>query len=156
MGAIAFLGYSCEKESDFPPEPVITDIRFDYDEYHLIVEFTDGDGDFGITQGDPNFPDSVDGEPNPFYRNMWIDCYQLIDGEWFLTDPPDALGYIVPDLTPQGQSKQLQVEITNDLSEELPFVTFVESDTIKFVVTLVDRAKNISEPAETEALYIPL
>jgi hypothetical protein len=58
MGAIAFLGYSCEKESDFPPEPVITDINFDLDKYHLIVEFTDGDGDFGITQGDPNFPDS--------------------------------------------------------------------------------------------------
>lgn len=156
MGAIAFLGYSCEKESDFAVEPIITDLSFDLEKQHLIVEFTDGDGDFGITSGDPNFPDSINGEPNPYYRNLWIDCYELIDGEWLLTDPPNDLGYIVPDLTPQGQSKQLQVVITNDLSTELPFTVFVESDTIKFRVTLVDRAKHESLPEETEALYIPL
>lgn len=123
----------------------------------MIIDFTDGDGDFGITPGDPDFPEYIepigpDSTKNPYYHNLWIDYYEMHDGEWELIEPNNSFNFIVPDLTPQGQTKQLEVTITNDLSFDLPYSD--KSDTIKFSVVLVDRAKNHSLKEETDLLVI--
>lgn len=151
---------SCEKASDFPDEPVITRVAFDESEKDLIIEFTDGDGDFGIGENSTDFPFYLDDdstEINPYYYNLWIDYYELRDSEWVQVVPKNEFGfyYRVPDLTPAGQNKQLEVIFTNDMSAELPY-PFAESDSIKFRITLVDRAKNLSVPEETEAIHMPL
>ncbi len=147
---------SCNEKNDWPDEPVITNLSFDLAQKLLIIDFTDGDGDFGISPGDPDFPEFLDPDsliPNPYYYNLWIDYYELRDGEWVYVEPLGTFNFIVPDLTPQGQTKQLEVTITNDMSFELPY-GLAESDSIKFEVVLVDRAKNESLPEETELLVI--
>lgn len=149
----------CERESDLPDEPVITRVEFDESEKDLIIEFTDGDGDFGIGENNTDFPFYLDDdstEVNPYYYNLWIDYFELRESEWVLVVPKSEFGfyYRVPDLTPEGQNKQLEVIFTNDMSAELPY-PFAESDSIKFRVTLVDRAKNLSVPEETEPIHMP-
>ncbi len=150
---------NCERGDEFPNEPVITAIDFDDANSDLIIEFTDGDGDYGIEAEDPDFPYYLDDdstEVNPYYFNLWIDYYELRDGEWVFVEPKSEAGFNfrVPNLTPDGQNKQLEVIFTNDMSTELPYL-LAESDTIKFRVTLVDRAKNESVPEETSAIYMP-
>ncbi len=148
---------SCDRSDGFPDEPVITKLEFDTDIRSMVIEFTDGDGDFGIDGDDPDFPQYLDPdstELNPYYTNLWIDYYEKQEGEWVLVEPENTFNFRVPVLTPTGQNKQLEVVITNDLSADIPYPT-AESDTIKFIVTLVDRAKNESIPAETGELFVP-
>ncbi|HKL03488.1 MAG TPA: hypothetical protein VJ911_07415, partial [Cryomorphaceae bacterium] len=73
---------SCDRGNDLPDEPVITKIDFDEASEELIVEFTDGDGDYGLDDEDPDFPlylDDDSTEINPYYYNLWIDYYELRD-----------------------------------------------------------------------------
>ena len=154
---IAVFVMSCENVKDFPDEPVIGSLVFDSLSKSLIIHFTDGDGDFGIEGNDPPFQEFLDPDstiPNPYYYNLWVDYYEMRDGEWEIIYTPSTFNYRVPVLTSEGQNKQLDVKITYDMSFDLPLPT-AQSDTIKFNVTLVDRAKNQSIPKETPAIIFP-
>ncbi len=154
LGGIVF---SCDRSDGFPDEPVITNLEFDTEVRSMVIEFTDGDGDFGIDADDTDFPQFLDPDStilNPYYYNLWIDYFEKQEGEWVLIEPKNSFNFRVPVLTPTGQNKQLEVVITNDLSADIPY-PLAESDTIKFVVTLVDRSKNESIPEETLELYVP-
>lgn len=157
LGALVILS-ACNDKNDFPNEPVITKIDFDLVNTYLIVDFTDGDGDFGISPDDPDFPFYLDSDstiPNPYYYNLWIDYFEKREGKWVLIEPENTFNFRVKVLTPEGQNKQLEVRITNDLSTEIPYL-FAESDTVKFGVTLVDRSLNESVTEETAELVIPV
>ena len=157
---IVFVGAfasSCERDKDFPDEPVITSLEFDSLNKALIVTFTDGDGDFGIDNDAPPFNGWLDADStirNPYYYNLWLDYYEKREGEWVLVETPSTFNYRVPVLTPVGQNKQLDVKITYDMSFELPFEN-AESDTIKFRVTLVDRSLKESVPEQTGEIIFP-
>lgn len=153
---MAIFIVSCENVKDFPDEPVINSLVFDSLSQSMIIKFTDGDGDFGIDNDNPPFQEFLDPDstmPNPYYYNLWVDYYEKRDGEWELIHTPSTFNYRVPVLTPEGQNKQLDVKITYDMSFDLPLPT-AESDTIKFNVTLVDRAKNESLPKETGTIVL--
>ncbi len=159
IAALTCLGLfaACDDGNTFPDEPVINSLSWDNSLEHLIVEFTDGDGDFGIDGEDSRFPLYVNGDSsmvNPYYYNLWIDYFEKQDGEWVLIEPENTFSFRVPVLTPDGQNKQLDVLITNDLSTEIPYL-LSESDTIKFRVTMVDRALRESVPMETEVIIAP-
>ena len=156
--AIGFAGFflSCDRSKDFPDEPVINSLRFDSVEKDLIINFTDGDGDFGIDSDAPPFQEFLDPDstiPNPYYYNLWLDYYEKRDGVWELIETPSTFNFRVPVLTPDGQNKQLDVKITYDMSFDLPLPN-AQSDTIKFNVTLVDREKRESIPVETEEIVL--
>lgn len=153
---IGVVVMACNRAEELPVEPVITSLSFDTQSEALKLEFTDGDGDFGIgpDYDEPPFLDPDSTIVNPYYTNLWIDYYEKREGEWVLVETPDSFNFRVPVLTPEGQNKQLEVKITYDMSFELPFPT-AQSDTIKFRVTLVDRARHESVPKETEAIYLP-
>lgn len=151
--AVLFAGFisSCDSSKDFPDEPVINSLEFDSVNKALIINFTDGDGDFGIDNDAPPFQQYLDADstiPNPYYYNLWLDYYEKRNGEWVLVETPSTFNFRIPVLTPAGQNKQLDVKITYDMDFDLPLPN-AESDTIKFGVTLVDRAKNQSIPKET-------
>lgn len=157
VAALTVFSVSCENSKDFPDEPVINSLDFDSLSKSLIIHFTDGDGDFGIDSEEPPFNQWLDDDStvaNPYYYNLWVDYYELRDGNWEIIHTPSTFNYRVPVLTPAGQNKQLDVKITYDMSFELPLQT-AESDTIKFNVTLVDRSKNESIPKETSAIVFP-
>lgn len=152
--ALLFMA-ACSDKNDWPDEPVINSLTFDEEAQMMFIDFTDGDGDFGITPGDPDFPEFLDPDstmPNPYYHNLWVDYYELHDDEWELIELENTFNFIVPDLTPQGQTKQLEVTITYDMSFDLPYSA--DSDSVKFSVVLVDRAKHESLPVETGLLVI--
>lgn len=151
------VAFGCNRENEFPDEPVITNIDFNVADTLLVIEFTDGDGDFGLDADDPDFPFYVDSpEVNPYYTNLWIDYYEKIKGEWVLVVPENELGFNfrVPVLTPSGQNKQLEVIITNAMEGEVPYL-FAESDTFRLDVRIVDRSLNISNTESTEEIVMP-
>ncbi len=156
---LVILATSCNDKNDFPDKPEIISINFEAVPSNLVVEFTDGDGDFGLGDQDlADFPPYLDNDStqrNPFFYNYWLDLFELLDGEWVQIEPAEGSTFNarIKVLTPEGQNKQLEVKITNDLSLELP--SLVQSDTVKFRVTLVDRARNQSVPRETEPIYLP-
>lgn len=153
---VIFIGgmVSCINDKDFPDEPVIVSLEFDTLSKALIITFTDGDGDFGIENGDPRFSEFLDEDStvfNPYYHNLWIDYYEKREGDWVLVQPPNTFNFRVPYLTPEGQNKQLEVKITYEMKDDVPLPT-AQSDTIKFGVVLIDRSKNHSLPKETSAI----
>ncbi len=159
FGIVLIAGFSaaCTRAKDLPVEPVINSLSFDAQTKQMVVDFSDGDGDFGISPTDPDFPEYLDSDStqrNPYYYNLWIDYFEKREGEWVRVETPGSFNFRIPVLTPEGQNKQLEVTVTNDLSFDLPLPT-AESDTIKFKVTLVDRAKHESVPEETDAIYLP-
>ena len=156
---ILILGTGCLKNDEFPDEPVITSVEFVVDDTLLVVEFTDGDGDFGIDGDDPDFPlylDADSTELNPYYNNLWIDYYEKVDGEWLFVDPENEQGFNfrIPVLTPSGQNKQLEVVITNAMEGEVPYL-LSEADTFRLDIQLVDRSLKESEIVSTGEIVMP-
>jgi len=159
---------SCEKEEDLPDEPIINTIDFTKADTSLVIKFTDGDGNFGLSQGDTlppfQFYEDDDGTiRNRYYYNYWLDIYVKRSGQFVLFEPineENGFDFRIPEITPQGQNKQLRVTVTNDLSLELK--DLIESsandiflgDTVKFSLVLVDRDLNESETKETQEIVL--
>lgn len=159
---IASFLVSCVERDKLPDEPVINSIEYLEDTRQLVVTFTDGDGNFGLHDNETQPPyqpylDTVSMEPNPYHYNYWLDYYKKDEnGQWLLVELPGNANFRIPFLTPEGQDKQLRVKITNDLGTEIPLPPFiVEGDTMKFAVTLIDRALNHSNVAETPPFIAP-
>lgn len=155
-----FLLSACNDEDELPDEPVINEISYDSNSKELLINFTDGDGNFGLADSDTlppyqAFEDTVAGTENPFHHNLWLDTYVKRNGEFELLDFPGTLDFRVPVLTPAGQNKQLRVRISYDVGVDLNDFAIVSDnfnygDTVKFNVILVDRDLNQSNMAETE------
>lgn len=139
---------------------MINEIWFDNDAEALNIRFTDGDGDFGLAPGDTMPPFQLfnpDSTPNYFHFNMHIEILYRLDGAWELVElTENALGFVsrIPNLTPQGQSKQLRVLVTRDFKNDHSDLV-VENllqpglDTVKYRAVLIDRALNTSLEAES-------
>jgi hypothetical protein len=152
--------HSCESETELPDEPVINTIEFKKADTTLVINFTDGDGNFGLRQGDTLPPFQADEDEggnatNRFHYNYWMDIYVKREGDFILFDPVGTLDFRIPVITPQGQNKQLRVEVSNSLGTELGALIGSQSndiflgDTVKFSVTLVDQDLNVSNTIET-------
>ncbi len=166
MFLLPLLLVACRDDDELPDEPVINEISYDMASDDLKVRFTDGDGDFGLTDDmiDPPFQAlNKDSTSNFFHYNLHVEPFIKQGGEFIpASTNPLALGYRyrIPDLTPQGQNKQLRVLVTVDFSEGIKEVRSLfapdsasaatHTDTIQFKVTLVDRALNVSQPAYTQ------
>lgn len=145
---------SCVREKNFPPQPSIefmTYLKYGIDSADCFISFKDGDGDIGIYKGDTISPDNLtfkylykgtDGEFHPF---------DLID----TTAAMDTLfySYRVPNITPDGQYKALDGEIKAKLRVAPIYVP--GHTTVKFEITLYDRAGNRSNTVSTNEISLP-
>lgn len=150
---LAVLGLSaCLKTEKFPMEPKITLKSFDQlgDSARLTIEFTDGDGDIGLGQSDTNPPYDLDGG---YYHNLRLDYDSLNNGTWVPVTFALPLYYRVPVITPTGQNKALQGEISVKLAP-YPTIPGTEGDTVRYRVKLIDRALHISNEVATEAIIV--
>lgn len=147
----------CGDDDTLPDEPKINEIWFEKETNELKIRFTDGDGDFGLEpdQTDPPFNQlNADSTDNFYYHNLHVDVFFKEDGAWLPVPlEVDAPGfkYRIPDLTPEGQSKQLRVLVTVDFSnanDEI-FNISPELDTLRYSAILIDRALNESEIVNT-------
>lgn len=141
---------SCRPDEEYPDEPQITYDGFQTfgsDSAHLFIDFTDGNGDVGLTQADT---------AEPYLYNVFLTYSELQNGEWidFLFDDI-GYNYRIPDLNPEGSDKPLTGEIKVTL---IPFFNggpTAISDTFRWSGYMMDRALNESNIIETPAFIKP-
>ena len=158
--AALFVVAACNNDDDLPDEPVINSVDYLEAEKDLVINFTDGDGNFGLPADliDPPFQaweDSADGIINKNHNNLWLDVYVKESGTFQLLETPNPYGFDfrIPFLTPAGQNKQLKVTATYnliDLADVAEVGVLEYGDTLKFNVTIIDRDLNISSTVVSE------
>ena len=149
----AWLLHSCLKPATFPIEPAIKYESFSatQDSGLLVISFTDGDGDIGLTEADT----TGDFAPSSIYHhNLFIEYYEKDDALGWVRGK-DISGsditflYRIPYLTPNGNNKALKgnIEVTIEPSYYNPLSS--QSDTIMYKIKLVDRNLNESNVVES-------
>jgi hypothetical protein len=157
-GAIGLLFLSlsgCKPEKQLPPEPVIEFKSFTQfgDSASLVISFTDGDGDIGLSDAF-NQPPFDTG--STYYHNLFLEYDTLENGAWRRVAFQLPLYYRIPVITPTGQNKTLEGEIAVAL-KPWPLITYSAgwpADTVRFTVILVDRALNVSNAVESPQVRI--
>lgn len=154
---------ACKKFEEFPIEPVIV-----YEDFVLLLNtqsgitergvikfnYTDGDGDLGLSPWDTLFPFHREGD---YYYNMIIRYFEQQNGEFVEvpivvwnneTQQYDTLTFNsrFPVLTPYGGNMNIK-----GLFQDTVFVynPLSEYDTIMFKVSIYDRALHLSNEIET-------
>jgi len=159
IGIVSFFFSSCLKPVTYPVEPEITftDFVASGDSGLLSFSFTDGDGDIGLTDNDtldPYTPGTY------FYYNLYLEYYEMMDGEWvqgtadpngnnFPTADSIVFAYRIENITPTGQNKALKGDVDILLEPSYYNHNSNHSDSIKYKITFIDRALNISNTIET-------
>ncbi|MBK8341523.1 MAG: hypothetical protein IPK99_16790 [Flavobacteriales bacterium] len=153
VGVAMVLG-ACLKTDEFPEEPIIGFKEFKTfgDSAALTITFTDGDGDIGLGQGDtlPPF------DTMPFVFNLFVEYEELQNGVWvpFTGFTFPFLHQRVPLITPTGQNKTLEGEITYRFTD-WPTIPNTPWDTVRYTVKLVDRALHESNTVRTDEIILP-
>ncbi len=155
---------SCIKVETFPPEPVIKFKEFkvypNSDSAAVVLTFQDGDGDIGLDVADTFAPYN---SSSYFYYNAYLEYYELMNGVWVkgTADPngnnfPTADTIVfknrLPNITPIGQNKALKGEVILTLEPFYYNPVSNYSDSIKYKITIIDRALNISNTIETDVI----
>jgi hypothetical protein len=138
----------CKKKDKYPPEPEITFKSFEKfgaDSAQLIISFTDGDGDIGLTQADT---------AEPFLFNFYTTYYQKKNGVFSEKILPIPLNFRIPLLNTGKKSKSLEGDILITFLKPY-FAPTTTSDTIKYKVYIKDRAQNESNRVETNEIVVP-
>lgn len=143
----------CRKTEDFPVEPRIEYKSFGIfgDSASLTISFTDGDGDVGLDDYD-NLPpfDTA----SPYYFNLFLDYFELRQGVWHEVEFDIPMRYRIPRITPTGQNKVLEGDLSVAI-DPLPLFTTGLSDTIRYKVHMIDRALHVSNTVESEVIVLP-
>lgn len=154
--AFIFSITSCIQFQKFPPEPIIEFVSFYKiptttgidDQGTLTISFTDGDGDVGLDedQTEPPFDTS-----SIYYYNIFIKYFEKQNGEYVEVELTPSNNGRFPNLTPEGEQKALQGDISVDLYINNPLSAF---DTIRYEVYIVDRALNHSDTITTPDIIV--
>jgi hypothetical protein len=142
--AFILISAGCKKAEQYSVIPSIAfksiSISKDANGYdtnaHIVISFTDGDGDLGYS--------SPDGLPNDFI----IKQENKKNGIW-TTDTIDLSGHL-PLLTPEGNNKSLKGEIATDVFLPLG----AHHDTLKYAIYILDRALHQSNTDTTSAIVV--
>ena len=147
---------SCFKNEEYANEPIISnpELAFSGDSLKLTFDFTDGDGDIGL---DPDELDSPYDADSYYYYNLYVDYFEKDDADGWVRGL-DFLGdsisfkYRLKPIIVKGKARGIKGttevyinEFYNKLSSE--------SDTIKYQITLIDKALNVSNTIETIEIY---
>ncbi len=150
--------FSCSKEKEYPVIPDIKYNQFFYnssnEEGNLIIGFTDGDGDIGLTSNHifPPF-DST----SIYHYNFYIDIYEKINGIYkrFVvfnssTQQNDTIvfKYRIPFIEPVSANGSLKGEFTTKINIGL-MLPFLHTDTLMFKAYIYDRALHKSNVINT-------
>ncbi len=155
LAVVATLCGACLKKEAFPVEPAITLKSFvqSGDTLKLAINFTDGDGDIGLAQGDTFPPYDTS---SVYYKNLFCDFQIRRNGAW--TDAQSYWYFRVPVITPTGQNKALDGELAVTLSPfpgiRLGLPPIDVGDTVRTTVKLVDRALHESNVVTTNTIML--
>lgn len=152
-GTLAVFGLllpACLKVEEFPPEPAITFKSFEVfanDSASLVIGFTDGDGDIGLGPNDT---------AAPYDANLFLEYFEREDGVWSNIDLGGSpyIGYRIPNISPTGQNPTLEGEIAIAL-KPFSLMHAGDADTIKYGLSMRDRALHTSNTVETGTIVVP-
>lgn len=155
FGAILCIA-SCIQFQKFPPEPYIAFVSFNKiptgtgidDQGTLTVSFTDGDGDVGLDEDQTEPPYDTS---SIYYYNIFIKYFEKQNGQYTEVELSPSNNGRVPNLTPEGEQKALQGNISVDLFINNPLSIY---DTIRYEVYIVDRALNHSDTITTPDIVV--
>lgn len=141
-----FLLFACSTNTNLDPKPKITfkSLTTEPDSSFLILGFTDGDGDIGLSQND------TAGE---FRYNCFIDIYRQTNGQWVKQEFWIPYYYRVPVLKKTKKDKPLEGDIVIELLDFPPDLATPDIDTLKAVIFIKDRAQNKSNEVESDVFY---
>ena len=138
---------SCLKKEDISPIPLIAfkDFVANKDTANLYINFTDGDGDIGLTQNDTTPPNNY---------NCFISYIEKQNGVWVKRDLPIEFNYRIPMVNTSNKKKSIKGEIKIAIKPYYydPFSLF---DTIKYELYIMDRALNKSNIISTPEIIAP-
>lgn len=151
MLLFGILAVGCLKRKEYPITPQITYKGFQLfqnvagnDSVAVLqVNYTDGDGNIGLNQGDTLAPYT-----GQFYFNCFVEYWELQHGVWVKPPVNPPFYYRLPPLNDTEHA----IEGTIDIRLNAPFVSPSAFDTIKYTVTIADRALNLSNTVETPAM----
>jgi len=144
----------CKKADEYPIVPVIgfKSLYTDRDaggydvKAHVVITFTDGDGDIGYYSSGNGAP--YDDTTSQYYSNFHIKLFEKRNSTWI----QNAVKFQgrMPYLTPEGSNKALKGEI----AMELPLPLSVLNDTIRYDIFIFDRALHQSNTITTAEIII--
>jgi hypothetical protein len=156
-----FLGFaftisSCKKTEKYPIEPSITFNNFykisngtNIDNYGLLeLDFTDGDGDIGLSENDLNPPfDST----SVYYYNFFINYYEKQHGTFVKPTLFETFNARIPILNTSNGEQSLK----GTISIQLPINNFASTyDTIRFDCQICDRALHMSNKITSPEIIV--
>ncbi|MBL6646091.1 MAG: hypothetical protein ISP55_06540 [Flavobacteriales bacterium] len=157
LAVVVLLGMGCEPPISLPPEPKLTSITLltNGDAGTLLIDFEDGDGNFGLEQGDTTdafCPTCL------YHHNVFCAYQERRDGAWSTIALDPELGqvpfhYRAPLITPTGQNKAQRGTITVEL--EPRYYLTSAWDTLRFLVHIVDRDLQSSDTLVTPSVTKP-
>lgn len=156
LSAAAFSG--CLPEPAYPDEPQVAFVSFDESPgggRELVLEFSDGDGDFGLDQGDTLAPDFC--ATCPHHQNLHCEYEELRDSGWTWMPLDPAQGqvpfyYRIPRVEPSGANPALHGTIAVDMPT---WHLATPADSMRWRIVIWDRALNASNALTTPAFAKP-
>jgi hypothetical protein len=170
-----------KKEETFSPIPhiwfksisqtLVTDkLGHPTDSIAITIDYKDGDSDMGIHYEEIDKPPfqfrNSDGTLNKYHYNYWIEGYQQINGTFQLVEFAPTLNGIYPiignkgGVTKGGEGNPFIIHTKTatqgEMTYSILFPRFIplRPETIKFRITIVDRALNESNTIETSSITI--
>ncbi len=123
----------------------------------LSINYQDGDGDLGFTKEELAALKKVYGDS---LKTFVVDLYVKQKGKFLKSDPKEKfggdIGFHLKESSKSGPIEGVidySVPFIYGLYDKIPYLTG-KNDTIKFAVTLKDRALNVSNTIETPEFVI--
>lgn len=167
MVLLPLLLTGCLEKVEYPIEPIITYQGMSYlmnadstltGEVVVSIGYTDGDGDLGLDDADTVYPFGLH---DPHYYNLIID-YLKWDGSAFVETPLLSWNQLTQSYDTISFNARFKRLVFNDVEKPISgtfdytmnvFNPFSPHDTIKFSITLIDRALHESNSVETESIW---
>ncbi len=156
LGLLIGIVSSCFKKEEYPFQPIIT-----YDSYtlsgdsvKLTFNFTDGNGDIGLSDSDTLSPFDINSE---YHYNLYIDYFEKDDViGWTegidLEGNPIIFKYRIEPIDTKGKTKGIKGKMDVDLGSLFYNPLSDQSDTIKYFIQLTDKSLNKSNIIESEEI----
>lgn len=144
----------CLEEASYPDEPFIffksLEPLQNGTDALLVLGFTDGDGDIGLSEADLSAMAAID---SIYMNNVFIEYYELDGEQWVHLPPLVPYYYRVPRISPSGQNPALRGELRIDMLAN--YNPFTESDSFRYEIQIIDRALNYSNLVVTPSFSKP-
>jgi hypothetical protein len=143
---VLFSLAGCIKRNDMPITPVITfkDFAIMGDSARLVIKFTDGDGDLGL---------SDDEISPPYDYNVFIKYMEKVNGTYRERVLSFPFNFRIPRISTSDRKKPAQGEVHISITPTY-YDPFSTHDTIRYELYIKDRALHESNSIQTNDIII--